>query len=582
MLILIILVGVIIAAYCQCYPKYKYTGDFRSSNYGGEFWKHKKVLVLSPHPDDDINLAGEFISGLKEKECQVVSAIVTNGDSNTGSARRIAEGLAGAAKLGLNKEDVVFLGYSDYQISSNGIHMYNGHEEEEYTSKVGNHSYGIPNKQEFCFDILGVHHKNTKQNIQDDIQMLLLHYQPDYIFAVDVDNHPDHRMFSFLFERAMGNILSTPGNAYFPRVFKGFAYAGSYLGPRDFYDFKKLNVSGVRFEKSQLNDGEYETDNPFYRWTDRIRVPVGHSCLARTMRGSNIYASLQEHLSQGIIHNAKRIINNEQVYWERPTTSLTYQSKVAASSGDASKLKDFLIFDTNNVLIKNNNDFAQGTWVPDENDRYKTVEFKWPVPQTIGKIVLYGNLEKNSQVLAGKITMSNGFCDEFGAIKRGEPLVLTLAPQREVTSVAIQLTNVTGRNAGLNEVEIFAPEQAEQKTPLPLLKLMIEDEFAYDYWVKPGVHEVELQVYAYDITPEVELQKVNNDDYELVANKVILGSKCHEAVIKAVAIGNPDIYDQIVVRPVGYSRVLFMKMAQGLDAISTRMEHVIKTKFKKC
>lgn len=384
-----------------------------------------------------------------------------------------------------------------------------------------------------------------------------------------------------MFEQALGKILATPGNTYYPRVFKGFAYAGSYLGPRDFYARNSLNIGGVRFDAGQLNDKAYATDNPFYHWEQRLRMPVGRGCLARTMRGSNIYAALQEHLSQGIIHNAKRIINNEQVYWERPTTSLTYQSQITVSSGDGSKIADLQLLATDNVLVRSNNDFAQGTWVPDEEDSDKTVLFNWIKPQTIEKIILYGNLSKSSQVLSGKISLSNGLQEEFGAITLGEPLVLTLAPQKDITSVAIQLTQVTGRSAGLNEVEIFAPEQAEQIHALPLIKLMVDDEFAYDYWVKPGEREVALQVYLHDVPVDIKLQKVNNDDYDLVANKVILGPKCREAVIKAVSASDPDIFDQIVLRPVGHSRVFFMKLAQGLDIISTRMEHILKTKLSK-
>lgn len=167
--LLIIVVCIIACAYWQCYPKYKYAGAFRSSNYGGEFWEHKKVLILAPHPDDDINLAGELITGLKEKDCQVISVIATNGDSNTGDDRRIAEGLSGAAKLGLKDDEVVFLGYGNSLVNAKGQHIGNGTEEECYPGKVSDQTYGLPKKQEFCYNMLGVHHKNSKQNMRNDI-----------------------------------------------------------------------------------------------------------------------------------------------------------------------------------------------------------------------------------------------------------------------------------------------------------------------------------------------------------------------------------------------------------------------------
>ena len=61
-----------------------------------------------------------------------------------------------------------------------------------------------------------------------------MNYKPEIIFAVDFDRHIDHRAISLIFEEAISNILSKKNNSYFPEIYKGFCYNGSYLGKKRF------------------------------------------------------------------------------------------------------------------------------------------------------------------------------------------------------------------------------------------------------------------------------------------------------------------------------------------------------------
>jgi LmbE family N-acetylglucosaminyl deacetylase len=94
--------------------------------------RHPRVLVFSPHPDDETLAAGGLIHRLVQEGAAVKVAFLTNGDGWPWAARtdfhvtkptdadylamgelRQREALAAARRLGLRKRDVAFLGFPD-------------------------------------------------------------------------------------------------------------------------------------------------------------------------------------------------------------------------------------------------------------------------------------------------------------------------------------------------------------------------------------------------------------------------------------------------------------------------------------
>ena len=84
--------------------------------------KGLKVLVLAPHQDDEINIAGNTIANLVNCGADVKVCFSTNGDYTLPASVRIREAVASLKKLGCNKQNIYFLGcrarnarYSRYQ-----------------------------------------------------------------------------------------------------------------------------------------------------------------------------------------------------------------------------------------------------------------------------------------------------------------------------------------------------------------------------------------------------------------------------------------------------------------------------------
>ena len=573
--LLLVITIVLIFLFCQVY-NFTYNGDFSNSLWTESSWVDKTVMIIVPHQDDEINLAGSTIKNLTDNHIHVIVVFATTSDYHDSGIDRLHEALAALKILGVPKKDIVFLGYCNMPMVTKTQHFYNADEDLVITSDQGlTQTYALPEKPEFCFNLTGQHKNYTKKNLREDIQAVITHYKPDIIFAADFDRHIDHRAISLLFEEAIANILSKNDNTYYPELYKGFCYNGSYLGKKDFYE---LNLAGeAKAEGEFINDPNYDTDFPPYLWDERLRLPVVREALSRTLNSNLIYQALRAHFSQGIIHNAKRIINSDQIFWRRMTTSLSYQAKIIVTSGNAKYLNDFKLADCDDIYALPAS--FSGTWVPDTTDSEKKAVFSFNKPQIVTQVILYGNSNLDSRVLEGTITLSNGFTTKFGPLKQGsKATVITFKPQNNIFSLTISLSKLQGTNAGLNEVEIYATDKFPSL--LNFIKILIEDNFAYEYLITAKTKELPLNLYAYGDIKGYKFFPLNTDDFKLYDNKIVFVSSFKTAIIRAEAENNNAIYDQIVIRKISTLRLLILKTAQIIDMIVHRIEHIAKHKYQ--
>lgn len=157
---------------------------------------HASILVVAPHPDDDvITSAGVIYRALQRGE-QVRVVYMTNGDFYNLQAgyQRQGEAVAGDGILGVAEDSLIFLGspdgyvdtirtsyksVSDQFVSPNGI-----------STTDGNRGLGRADYHTYSFGAPGSY---NAPNIIADIEDILITFRPDHILVTSqFDIHSDH------------------------------------------------------------------------------------------------------------------------------------------------------------------------------------------------------------------------------------------------------------------------------------------------------------------------------------------------------------------------------------------------------
>lgn len=66
--------------------------------------------------------------------------------------------------------------------------------------------------------------------------------------------------------------------------------------------------------------------------------------MSRSLMGSEIFRQYAIFKSQGAVMRAIRY-NSDKIVWERNSHSLLYDAEISVSSGDGTKLNDFMLYD---------------------------------------------------------------------------------------------------------------------------------------------------------------------------------------------------------------------------------------------
>ena len=424
----------------------------------------KKVLVVSPHPDDELNLVGSILPTMMDQKMDVYVVYTTNGDAERLiDNKRIREAIEALEVYGIPEGHVIFLGYAnDWRY---GIHIYQGKEGEVFTSHLKKkETNGIASHPEYCFRKQGTHHAFTRDNLKSDLKAVIEELLADVIICVDYDPHPDHRATSLLFEEILGEILHDKSN-YRPTVLKKFAYQGIWYGPKDYYaENRTTNMGPYSYEGL-----EHDLESPGYLWGDRIAFRTDKCVLTKHLKDSIAYRAAKKHRHTVAWHRLLRIINADAVYWWRPTESLLYQADIQVSSGDARYLTDFKIFDTSDVLGSLDRiGKSECCWKPDADDAEKKIIIKLKEGKRLGEIILYEDANPENHIKSLQVTI--GDKDYYMEPNQGgAPTRLYLEEDEMVDGLGIQILEYEGK-PGLAEIEAYecVQEWNEDRFPIPL------------------------------------------------------------------------------------------------------------------
>ena len=513
------------------------------------FFADKRIMLIVPHQDDDLNVLGGTIEEYVRYGSEVYVVYVTNGDM-TPAEIRYTEAIDCLAKQGIPEECVIFLGYGD-QWQEDGPHIYNAEPGAIVRSRAGYlATYGISDHPAY-------HDGSdyTIDNLLSDMESVILEYRPDVIFSCDYDEHSDHKATSLVFEKAMGRILRGSSD-YRPKVFKGFAYRTAWNNGFDYYS---LNLKSTQ---NSYEEG-FEPQVEYYRWEDRVRFPVDASGLSRSLLGSRAYHLLDTYVSQNAYQKAQGVINGDKVFWERFTTSLCNRAEITVSSGDPGMLNDFMLLENSDIIDKNRLPY-DGVWIPEAADMERKVSVILPERSDLTSVVLYDHPSPDHNVLEAIVSFDNGERLVVGPLDPiGSPTMIVV-DQKQVACFDVELTLTEGDQAGLTEIEAFSGSTNGAEGFVQLMDT--NGDFVYDYISDPS-GEVVLLPYCYGGIPEVSPEQYNvfgdNDRCEIIWSEQGIVVACPPGESVSVSITSQDgVWDRAYIRNPGRLSRAWIKACQ--------------------
>lgn len=172
------------------------------------------VLVLAPHPDDEVLMSAGVIERAVKQGQRVAVVIVTNGDLSCerNGWTRMAESIAGLARLGLREDDVHFLGYPDGALASLGETPLDPRDRATPDGGCGSASgtyanHGAGRRDEHARRT-GHAAPWTEAALIDDLSAVLTRLRPANVYITHpIDEHPDHAATYVYFRRALDTLL---------------------------------------------------------------------------------------------------------------------------------------------------------------------------------------------------------------------------------------------------------------------------------------------------------------------------------------------------------------------------------------
>jgi N-acetylglucosaminylphosphatidylinositol deacetylase len=510
-----------------------------------EFFNGDTVMVIVPHEDDEINVAGATIYGAVKEGLQIILVYVTNGDFQYKADIRYKEVKRMASIMSLPMENIHFLGFPDNsgkELLATRDRVFINH--AGFSETHG--SYGII---DYPTQYMGGPLSYTYNNLVLAIKDIIGRFKPSTIIAIDEDVHVDHQLTSIAVEESICKVVKENSN-YTPKVLKSFAYDTDFESINDYY---AMHLQSTVQNRAWIVADFLSTNNPMLLWEDRIRIPVPPDCRSLSLVENPIFRALGAHMSQSSYKHGPKLINGDQIFWQRRTDNLVLHATVTATSGNISKINDFLRYDSYDVTkkIANPEDY---TWIPDDTDQESTVTIRFDEPTEIKYINWFENVWFSNdigQALQGTtIKTSTGleinippyYYPHFEAF----PYIKKYVFEQPITIDWISFTVMKpkGVMAGISEIEIYPPNN---QFPT-YCHIVCNEQFAYDWVVYPGERLPSISVYCDSVMDNKDFTfsiDGKNIDYKLMTEILPTLIKNKSIIIR---YGNYQIYHEIVLK----------------------------------
>lgn len=510
-----------------------------------DFFNGDTVMVIVPHEDDEINVAGATIYGAIKEGLHVFLVYVTNGDFQYKADIRYKEVTRMASIMNLPMENIHFLGFPD----NSGKELLATRDRVFINHAGFSETHGSYDIIDYPTQYMGGPLSYTYNNLVLAIKDIIGRFKPSTIIAIDEDVHVDHQLTSIAVEESICKVVKENSN-YTPKVLKSFAYDTDFESINDYY---AMHLQSTVQNRAWIVADFLSTNNPMLLWEDRIRIPVPPDCRSLSLVGNPMFRALGAHMSQSSYKHGPKLINGDQIFWQRRTDNLVLHATVTATSGNISKINDFLRYDSYDVTkkIANPEDY---TWIPDDTDQESTVTIRFDEPTEIKYINWFENVWFSNdigQALQGTtIKTSTGleinippyYYPHFEVF----PYIKKYIFEQPITIDWISFTVMKpkGVMSGISEIEIY-PSNNQFPT---YCHIVCNEQFAYDWVVYPGESLPSISVYGDSVIDNKDFTFFvdgKSMDYKLMIETLPMLIKNKSVTIR---YGNHQMYHEIVLK----------------------------------
>lgn len=270
------------------------------------FRSDDRVMILAPHPDDEAIGTGGIIQEALSKKLPVKVVYVTNGDNNEAffaegswkelfnintykynpneyldlGMKRWKEAVGGMSILGLNKNDLIFLGYPDSIL-------------EKMLSQNYSKSIVAPGTR-FSYSPYDFSYKKNREykgeNLEEDLFEIISQFKPTVIFTTHVrDTHKDHRAVTLFLERTLQQIKLKIRIYYYLVHFKDFPRPYGFHMNEYLYPPEKLFSQAGWISFNLNSDQEEKKEKIIRKYQSQLVLPAINKLLLSFVRKNEIF-----------------------------------------------------------------------------------------------------------------------------------------------------------------------------------------------------------------------------------------------------------------------------------------------------
>ncbi|TCP53722.1 LmbE family N-acetylglucosaminyl deacetylase [Tumebacillus sp. BK434] len=262
----------------------------------------QRLLVIAPHPDDESLAGAALIQQTLQRGGSVRVAVLTNGDGFRRAAAeqfhlrkagatdlyrlgllRQQEELTAAKRLGLQEQDVLFLGYPDAGLR----HLWSGHFWSSRSPYTGLNGFDrVPYRRAYQ-----VGNPYCGQALADDLRRILTEFRPTHVLYPDPhDVHGDHWAASAFTQYALAGLPLKPSEATYLIHYPQFPKPQRYRPGQALLQPKKLSGIGIRWRQVPLGVSEVEQKRSAVL-AHRSQIQVMNDFLTSFVRQNDLVAS---------------------------------------------------------------------------------------------------------------------------------------------------------------------------------------------------------------------------------------------------------------------------------------------------